>query len=157
MFTANLESVRKDVECVFGILKERWNCLQQGFKFRSIGVCRNIFVACCVLHNMMLDEMTKDDANSKIGHGFCLPNDEIWLDGHTAPTEYDNSKQRKKLSNEFHTQRDILATHLHVWRMQSKQNRIDEISCLYFSNNFAANSGLWSVFWLRTIVSASTM
>ncbi|MFM8622630.1 MAG: transposase family protein [Holophagaceae bacterium] len=120
-FSANLESVRKDVECVFGILKERWNCLQQGFKFRSIEVCRNIFVACCVLHNMMLDEMTKEDANSTIRRGICLPNDGIWLDGHTTLNEYDNSKENQKLSKEFNKRRDNLATHLHVWRMQSRR------------------------------------
>lgn len=109
------------INSVFGILKERWNCLQQGFKFRSIEVCRNIFVACCVLHNMMLDEMTKDDANSKIGHGICLGNDGIWLDGHTTLSDYDNSKQNKKLSKEFNDRRNNLATHLHVWRRKSTQ------------------------------------
>jgi hypothetical protein len=54
------------VECVFGILKERWCCLQQGFKYRDIKQCQEIFVTCCVLHNMMLDKMTKNDANSLI-------------------------------------------------------------------------------------------
>jgi hypothetical protein len=43
-FSANLESARKDVECVFGILKERWCCLQQGFKYRDIKHCQEIFV-----------------------------------------------------------------------------------------------------------------
>ena len=33
-FLTNLESVRKDVECVFGILKGRWASLDQGFKYR---------------------------------------------------------------------------------------------------------------------------
>ncbi len=65
-FLAIVESVQKDVECVFGILKEQWSCLQQGFKFGNINVCQHLFVACCVLHNMMLDKMTKDFGKSKI-------------------------------------------------------------------------------------------
>ena len=32
-FSCNLESVRKDIECVFGILKSRWTCLSKGFKY----------------------------------------------------------------------------------------------------------------------------
>ena len=94
-FSANLESVRKDVECVFGILKERWNCLQQGFRFRNIKDCQEIFVVCCILPNLMLDEMTKDDANSKIGHGICLPNDGIWLGVPTATPHHRVVKNNK--------------------------------------------------------------
>ena len=29
-FNGNLESVRKDVECTYGILKKRWRCLDYG-------------------------------------------------------------------------------------------------------------------------------
>jgi len=122
-FSANLESVRKDVECVFGILKERWSYLQQGFRFRRIHICQQIFVSCCVLHNMMLDEMTKDDANSKIGRGCCLPNDGMWLEGATEMTVVDTkrlNKQARQLSMKFHSRRKILATHLHIWRIKSK-------------------------------------
>ncbi len=32
-FSTNLESVRKDVECIFGIIKKRWRILDHGFKF----------------------------------------------------------------------------------------------------------------------------
>jgi hypothetical protein len=35
-FSTNLESVRKDVECTFGILKKRWKVLNHGFKQRDI-------------------------------------------------------------------------------------------------------------------------
>ena len=54
-FLTNLESVRKDVECVFGILKGRWASLDQGFKYREI------FLTCAVLHNMMLGKMLKEE------------------------------------------------------------------------------------------------
>lgn len=122
-FSANLESVRKDVECVFGILKERWSSLQLGFKYRRIDICQHIFVACCVLHNMMLDEMTKDDSNSKIGRGICLPNDGMWLDGPTATqhTKMQRNKKEKEERMKFHDRRLILARHLRVWRTVSSK------------------------------------
>ena len=72
----------------------------------------------------MLDEMTKDDANSKIGRGICLPKDGIWLD---VPTEtlhrviqIQNNMVAKELSIKFHERRKILITHLKKWRLVSK-------------------------------------
>ncbi len=32
-FSAKIESVRKDVECVFGIIKKRWRILDYGIRF----------------------------------------------------------------------------------------------------------------------------
>ncbi len=121
-FSANVESVRKDVECVFGILKERWSTLQQGFHFRDIKTCQLIFVSCCVLHNMMLDEMTKDDSNSKISRGICLPNDGVWLQGPTQPPviSASSSNKAKELVIQFHERRNKLSTHLKLWRLVSK-------------------------------------
>jgi hypothetical protein len=39
-FSTNLESVRKDVECTFGILKKRWKILNHGLLHRDISVCK---------------------------------------------------------------------------------------------------------------------
>ena len=53
-WSANLESVRKDIECVFGILKARFKFLKH---FNSMHKQRDIdaaFMTCCMLHNMML-------------------------------------------------------------------------------------------------------
>jgi len=72
---------------------------------------------------MMLDEMTKDDSNSKIGRGICLPNDGMWLDGPSA-TQHTKTKMSKKEKEErmnFHDRRLILATHLRVWRTVSSK------------------------------------
>lgn len=51
-----LESVRKDVECAFGILKTRFRCLKLPSRFHNLQVVENIFVTCCILHNMLLDD-----------------------------------------------------------------------------------------------------
>ncbi len=66
-FSVNLESVRKDVECVFGILKGRFSYLDHCFKYHKVLACEKIFVACCVLHNMMLDEMVQEQAPPRVG------------------------------------------------------------------------------------------
>jgi hypothetical protein len=54
-WSATLESVRKDIEGVFGILKVRFKFLKN---FNSLHKQRDIdaaFTTCCMLHNMMLD------------------------------------------------------------------------------------------------------
>ncbi|CAM9191385.1 unnamed protein product, partial [Ectocarpus fasciculatus] len=48
-----LESVRKDVECLFGILKGRFRILKLRLGYRSKEVIANIFSTCCILHVML--------------------------------------------------------------------------------------------------------
>ncbi|KAL9182591.1 hypothetical protein ACHAXT_013243 [Thalassiosira profunda] len=66
-FSSHLESIRKDVECVFGILKKRWKILEYGIRFRDIEVVEKVFVVCCMLHNMMLTEMETRDSQHRWG------------------------------------------------------------------------------------------
>ena len=51
-----MESVRKDVECVFGILKGRFRCLKLPIYLHDKNVIDNMFFTCCILHNMLLTE-----------------------------------------------------------------------------------------------------
>ena len=53
-WSKQLESVRKDSECVFGILKGRFRILKIPLLFHKIHQIDNIFYTCCVLHNMLL-------------------------------------------------------------------------------------------------------
>jgi Plant transposon protein len=67
-WSTRLESVRKDVECTFGILKGRFQILRSRILFHSQKKVDNIFVSACILHNMNLrgdnlDTRWKDDAN----------------------------------------------------------------------------------------------
>ena len=48
-----LESMRKDIECLFGILKIRFRILMHRMMQNSIGKIRNIFITCCILHNII--------------------------------------------------------------------------------------------------------
>ena len=66
-FSTNLESIRKDVECTFGILKKRWKVLNHGFKHRDIVKCEQIFITCCVLRNFLLDLMVRNHVRAGCG------------------------------------------------------------------------------------------
>ncbi|KAI2500765.1 Plant transposon protein [Fragilaria crotonensis] len=54
-FSQWLESLRKDVECTFGILKGRWRILKTGIRLHNTEASDNIWLTCCALHNMLLD------------------------------------------------------------------------------------------------------
>lgn len=109
-FSSNLESVRKDVECVFGILKKKWKILANGFLYRDIAKCEKIFIASCCLHNFLLD-MT-ERSRARVGRGGPLGNDGIWLDGSTLVKEV----SAKQLSAQWSLRRKLLAEHLHVYK-----------------------------------------
>ena len=47
--------MRKDIECLFGILKGRFSILRYGFRFHCISNCDKMWLTCCVLHNLLLN------------------------------------------------------------------------------------------------------
>ena len=61
-FSQWLESMRKDVECTFGILKGRFCILRYGIRLQSIEKCDQVYLTCCALHNRLLfvDGLHKD-------------------------------------------------------------------------------------------------
>ena len=52
-FSEWLESMRKDVECTFGILKGRWRILKTGIRLHGIEAADKIWLTCCALHNWL--------------------------------------------------------------------------------------------------------
>ena len=54
-FSKWLESVRKDVECTFGILKGRFRILKTGIRLGGQQASDRIFLTCCALHNWLLE------------------------------------------------------------------------------------------------------
>ena len=77
----HVQSICKDVERVFGILKKRWKILDYGICFRDISVTEKNFVVCCILHNNMLTEMESKESNVRVGRGIPLRGDGVWLRG----------------------------------------------------------------------------
>ena len=53
-FSEWLESMRKDVECTFGIMKGNFCILRYGLRLQSIKRCDQLFLTCCALHNRLL-------------------------------------------------------------------------------------------------------
>jgi DDE superfamily endonuclease len=54
-FSEMLESLRKDVECTFGILKGRWRYLKTGIRLQNVDCVDDVWFTCCALHNLLLD------------------------------------------------------------------------------------------------------
>ncbi len=50
-----VESMRKDVECTFGILKGRWRVLKCGIRVHGVDKVDLIWLTCCALHNWLLE------------------------------------------------------------------------------------------------------
>eukprot|EP00981_Chlorochromonas_danica_P002900 scaffold591_cov174-Ochromonas_danica.AAC.1 len=55
-----VDSMRKDVECTFRMLKNRFNILKYPLRYHKQEMIWNIFRTCCVLHNILLDFNGKD-------------------------------------------------------------------------------------------------
>lgn len=50
-----LESMRKDVECTFGIMKGRFRILKCGIRLHGVEAVDDLWATCCALHNMLLE------------------------------------------------------------------------------------------------------
>jgi hypothetical protein len=53
MWSEWLESVRKDVECSYGLVKARFRFLKNPINYHSSLLIENAFKVCCMLHNMI--------------------------------------------------------------------------------------------------------
>jgi DDE superfamily endonuclease len=49
-----MESLRKDAECVFGILKGRFRILKTGIRVEGTAAADSVWLTCCALHNFLL-------------------------------------------------------------------------------------------------------
>jgi hypothetical protein len=83
-FSSNIESIRKDGKCTLGIMKKRWNILNNELLHPDIKVCTKIFVTCSCLHNMLAADRKIRHSDPRVGRGAPLGRDGIYLDGHTT-------------------------------------------------------------------------
>ena len=91
-----------------------WKVLYRRFKQRDIVKCEQIFIACCVLHNFLLDLMVRNHVRA--GCGYPINNDRLWLDGHTVYV--DNNATDRLLLIQFGMRRQLLVNHLRVFRKE---------------------------------------
>jgi hypothetical protein len=72
-----LESIRKYVECTFGILKSRFRLLRHGMRLHKPHSIDGVWFTCCMLHNMLLDYdgihdlLNTEDAWEAMDPGSC--------------------------------------------------------------------------------------
>jgi len=50
-----LESMWKDVECTFGIMKGRWRILKSGVRLHGVDAVDSVWFTCCALQNWLLE------------------------------------------------------------------------------------------------------
>ena len=55
LWSKQLEAVRKDVECTFGILKRRFRLFKNALEFHSAAKIQNAMRSAVILHNMLLE------------------------------------------------------------------------------------------------------
>ena len=124
-----LESERKGVECVFGILKKRWKVLKHGLKFRDIKVCEKIFVSCAVLHLLMLDETVRGDRGDPVPRGHPLAGDGMWIEGPADFMEEEGGiDSLTTLARQWGQRRKRLVYHHQYSAREAKRARREEAS-----------------------------
>lgn len=99
-----LESMRKDVECVIGILKKHWAILDKGVEASKLENADLVFKTCCALHNMLLDidgydKMWEGSITSdpQLGNHACFAIQRL-----NDPLAHDNSGHTVILEEEQH-------------------------------------------------------
>jgi hypothetical protein len=63
-----LESLQKDVECMFGTLKVWWRILKTGIHLHNTEIVDNIWMMCCAFHNILLHVDGLSDGWKKRGN-----------------------------------------------------------------------------------------
>ena len=62
-WSKTVESVCKDVECVFGILKKRFLLLKHPIRLYDPEQIQRAFLTCCVIHNILIDYDLYDEGD----------------------------------------------------------------------------------------------
>ena len=80
-FSEWIESMRKDIECTFGSLKQRFHVLKHGIRLHKIANSDKVWSTCVSLHNMLLfidgldkgwEETTQDRSSMTMKLPFSL-------------------------------------------------------------------------------------
>lgn len=69
-FFFNIESIRKAVECTFGILKLRQQILEYWIHYQNLESIEEFYLACCVLHDIIVEDPETPENQKR---GDCYP------------------------------------------------------------------------------------
>lgn len=100
-----MESVRKDIECVFALLKGRFRALKLPILFQKQSEIDNMFATCVILHNMLLrndglDNLWEKGVRWDYEDGQLIENDEEWELSAVLSSRIDN--ELRTISNPNH-------------------------------------------------------
>ena len=124
LFSTKIESIRKDVECVFRIIKKRWKILDYGIRFSNMQVVEKVFTVCCMLHNNMLSEMESRESDVRVGRGTPLEGGGIWLHRNNCFVgDTDDEEESRALSAQWSRQRAQLADHIYYCAKRDRSRR----------------------------------
>jgi Plant transposon protein len=87
-FSEWIESMRKDVECTFGIMKGRFRVLKTGIRIHGVEVTDSIWLTCCALHNLFLEHDGLDtewENGTSIWTGSLGDHDEADVNNYAPP------------------------------------------------------------------------
>jgi hypothetical protein len=126
-WSALLESLHKDVECVFSILKKLFQILKHASRFHRMEDIGNIFRKCCILHNMLLEWDGYDEWN------FFLDEDDVDVEIENLTHPGNNRSGFDRSSKRPHVQPDGNAIEEPLLR-NAFNNRRDGLIEHYFSS-----------------------
>ncbi len=78
-------------------------------------------MTCCCLHNYLLDIVIQRRNDVRVGRGYPIGDDRLWLDGNTP---IDKSKTERFLAIKFGQRRSILAKHLRFFLREGTNHRV---------------------------------
>lgn len=138
MWSEWLESVRKDVECTFGIIKARFRFLKNAVRYHYPDVIEAAFKCCAILHNILL----KYDDLDNINWENVLPDDEEQVEPNDqVALDHDENVYPPQLQMEVDGTSEITLSVHNTTQGTFKKVLIEHFTHQYFQN---------ALFWPRT-------
>lgn len=109
VFCVQIESARKDVECLFGMMKMRFSVLKHPIVLHDLDEIQNMIHACCILWNLQ----RRNDQELELGDSEFWTHLEDGCDSQEDDMEVDQTEEKmheRKMLSFF--ERDLRSEHL---------------------------------------------
>ena len=122
-WSEHVESLQKDVDCTFGVLKKRFMILKDPICLSCPKHIQSVFVTCCALHNALLKldnnnnyDYENEDGNENEDENEDGNKNEDENEDNTTDYESkdDNNVMETTTQQQFHNQRNALVEHYNL-------------------------------------------